>query len=502
MALGFANYKLDDLIAIARAQCESQGAAAIVQNADPYAWVTQDAESEACPALDCLRPGAKITDLLQPARNPVEEEISEVDEDTKPDEANAWTEDYYGIDEPYDVGNGEPHEQYEDFRTEEEEAEEEERRKWEEVVNRRGKPAQPRARSPSPPSPPSPRRNYQDYSDEASQMPVSFSVDGYFPKVPEPQRTPSESRQQNLPMPNGGGAVRKPALERSMEDTLTRAPSSSSSAASSTATTAQATWRSTEWQSSAEDEIMDVTEELPPIEEDDGLGDEEWEKRWAKRTAAYEDKQRCNTPAPKEEPLPPKPLEWTPHAAGFGPRCCIAGTWDHWKVRDMRWDKNDSCYTFNICLGANGWESFQIVYDGDWNKCLHPDKADASIHTGFDFRGPDSYGNGKNWTIGKNPLDGGYEGAIYKVRLFLDASQHGQPCRLDWMPLDEEDVEEAAAPAPAPVGRDWQLEADRTETGTLRDRLALAKKRSSRLEMQHRRKVGPNVNLFMRPLIR
>mmetsp|Transcript_115663 Transcript_115663/g.327792 ORF Transcript_115663/g.327792 Transcript_115663/m.327792 type:complete len:506 (+) Transcript_115663:103-1620(+) len=505
MALGFANYKLDDFIAIARAaQLESE---AQHESGGAAAW--QDGDSEACPALDWLRPGFKLTEAAQAKSTHAEagegEEADEGGEDAEPHGAPAGQGELSAIDEPEECeGRGR------EVEDEEEDDEEEERRKWEEVVYRRwNRPAQPRERSPSPPSP---RHDRQHYSDELDygQIPVSFSVDGYFPKVQQPQRQDASSLYQlNLDRQPfaAPGANRTPNFECSAGDASTRAPSSSSSAASSTATPGQVTAGAMEPQSSFKDEAFNMTEELPPIEEDESLGDTEWEKRWAMRAAAFEAKQRANAPAVREEeePLPPEPPGWTPHAAGFGPRCCIAGTWDHWRVQDMQWDKAGCHYAFNVCLGSKSWESFQILCDGDRNKCLHPDRADASIHTGFDLRGPDR-GDGRHWTIGKHPLDGGFEGAMYKVRLFLDATQQGQPCRLDWVPVDGEDGDEAAA-APSPASShqrssELAFEHERREGRSLRERLAIAKKRSPKIDMQHRRKLGPTINLVSRPIMR
>mmetsp|Transcript_6075 Transcript_6075/g.10899 ORF Transcript_6075/g.10899 Transcript_6075/m.10899 type:complete len:1558 (-) Transcript_6075:114-4787(-) len=112
----------------------------------------------------------------------------------------------------------------------------------------------------------------------------------------------------------------------------------------------------------------------------------------------------------------------------------IAGTWDNWTRRSMNWDPERRCFQSNVQVGKDGEESFQILLDGDWAKCFHPDKADACPHADVKLCGPDENGQGLNWTIGKHQLDKSISGACYEVRLFLDAA--GTAVKVDWVQLD------------------------------------------------------------------
>mmetsp|Transcript_78292 Transcript_78292/g.135852 ORF Transcript_78292/g.135852 Transcript_78292/m.135852 type:complete len:689 (+) Transcript_78292:120-2186(+) len=119
------------------------------------------------------------------------------------------------------------------------------------------------------------------------------------------------------------------------------------------------------------------------------------------------------------------------------PRYYIAGSWSEWKITEMKWDAERQCYFFRVRLGKEGWESFQILLDSDYKKCVHPDRADACPYEKYTLCGPDDKGHGKNWTIGRHALDKGSPGACYEVRLVL--SKKGQALVVDWEPLQGKD---------------------------------------------------------------
>lgn len=112
-------------------------------------------------------------------------------------------------------------------------------------------------------------------------------------------------------------------------------------------------------------------------------------------------------------------------------RPCIAGTWDNWTVHEMFFDMKH--YTFEVEIGSNGWESFQILSDGDWKRCLYPQDKDATPHAPSPICGPDDDGHGLNWTVGQHVKDMGGEGVKYQIRLALDAT--GGAEKLDWIRL-------------------------------------------------------------------
>jgi len=118
-------------------------------------------------------------------------------------------------------------------------------------------------------------------------------------------------------------------------------------------------------------------------------------------------------------------------SAAAGPQPYIVGTWSDWTVmQSMSWDEVGQCYQFDVRLGKKGWESFQILMNRQWSSCLHPDKRDGCPHHPHTLCGPDGHGEGKNWTIGKHPLDRGAAGASYLVRLSMRAD--GSPAAVDW----------------------------------------------------------------------
>lgn len=119
------------------------------------------------------------------------------------------------------------------------------------------------------------------------------------------------------------------------------------------------------------------------------------------------------------------------------PRYYIVGSWSEWKITEMKWDGERQCYFFRVRLGKEGWESFQILLDSDYKKCVHPDRADACPYEKYTLCGPDDKGHGKNWTMGRHALDKGAPGACYEVRLVL--SKKGEALVVDWEPLQGKD---------------------------------------------------------------
>mmetsp|Transcript_8171 Transcript_8171/g.14970 ORF Transcript_8171/g.14970 Transcript_8171/m.14970 type:complete len:578 (-) Transcript_8171:57-1790(-) len=134
--------------------------------------------------------------------------------------------------------------------------------------------------------------------------------------------------------------------------------------------------------------------------------------------------------------------EANPEAAA-GPRYCIVGSWNDWRPLDMTWDTERQIFCSRAQIGAEGRESFQILVDGRWQQCIHPDCMDACPHVAFNLCGPDDRGHDLNWTIGRHPDDKSEPGAVYEVRLMVLAST-GTPLVVDWEKLF------AGKPAPKP----------------------------------------------------
>merc|ERR1712137_759956 len=94
--------------------------------------------------------------------------------------------------------------------------------------------------------------------------------------------------------------------------------------------------------------------------------------------------------------------------------------WNNWgDPRSMFHDEAKECYTYDLTLGKKGWESFQILLNGEWKKCLHPDRKDGCPYSKYKLVGPNDEGDQKNWTVGRHPLDRGSAGDRYQIRLFL-----------------------------------------------------------------------------------
>jgi len=91
----------------------------------------------------------------------------------------------------------------------------------------------------------------------------------------------------------------------------------------------------------------------------------------------------------------------------------------------MDFDAQANRYTIEMQLGT-ARESFQILCDGDWDSCLHPDHDDACTHEEHTLCGPDSDGHGKNWTIGVHRDDRAAMGVVYRIVLKVDAQGFAQ----------------------------------------------------------------------------
>lgn len=131
----------------------------------------------------------------------------------------------------------------------------------------------------------------------------------------------------------------------------------------------------------------------------------------------------------------------------------MVGSWDSWAPQPMTWDPERRCYQANVTLGERGWESFLLLLDSDWFRCLHPDRANACPYVEHKLCGPDDAGTGKSWTIGKHPKDGGLPGALYEVQLMMEG---GHFTKVTWVLLYTPTVVPAAAkrhtpPAAVPV---------------------------------------------------
>jgi len=140
---------------------------------------------------------------------------------------------------------------------------------------------------------------------------------------------------------------------------------------------------------------------------------------------------------PKLLPSPLKSLElmlsfWNYHEFDFEMSSFkIHGTWDDFKGNDMSW--TGTSYIYIATLGKQGWESFQIVMDDDWQKALYPNVKDANPLMKHTLIGPDGKGHGFNWTLGGHRDASSKCGHNYKIELRLN--EYGGLLDVTWSNL-------------------------------------------------------------------
>uniref|UniRef100_A0A7S2FX52 Uncharacterized protein n=1 Tax=Alexandrium andersonii TaxID=327968 RepID=A0A7S2FX52_9DINO len=108
----------------------------------------------------------------------------------------------------------------------------------------------------------------------------------------------------------------------------------------------------------------------------------------------------------------------------------VVGSWDDWTYGEvMAFDEQQRCYCLEMQVGEEGQESFQILCEGDWDMCLHPDREDASALASR-LCGPDADGHGKNWTIREKET---VPGMVYRILLKVD--ENDVALKVEWEPL-------------------------------------------------------------------
>lgn len=98
----------------------------------------------------------------------------------------------------------------------------------------------------------------------------------------------------------------------------------------------------------------------------------------------------------------------------------IIGTFNDWTPEQMSWNSDQRCFLFRMQISEErGIESFQILLEGDWKRCIHPSFNNAGAKKGrWELCGPDEPSYEMNWTIA-GPSGNRIEGAVYEIRLFL-----------------------------------------------------------------------------------
>merc|ERR1711870_223744 len=100
----------------------------------------------------------------------------------------------------------------------------------------------------------------------------------------------------------------------------------------------------------------------------------------------------------------------------------VDGSWTDWEIAQaMTFDEKRKAYTLDMKMGSACTESFQILCNNDWERCLHPDRENAHVHEKHTLCGPDDEGHGKNWTIGLHKDDRAAKGVRYRIVLKVNA---------------------------------------------------------------------------------
>jgi len=135
-----------------------------------------------------------------------------------------------------------------------------------------------------------------------------------------------------------------------------------------------------------------------------------------------------------------KEEEWFPSHKYF-----VAGTWSNFSALPMHWNGSDFVHV--VTVGSKGWESFQILQGGQWDKTYYPSAKDANPYLEWKLRGPDSFGNGKNWTIGIPPDKGCDERNVAKTgehfRITVSIDGQSDVTEVSWKQLTSAEMKEA-----------------------------------------------------------
>lgn len=112
-------------------------------------------------------------------------------------------------------------------------------------------------------------------------------------------------------------------------------------------------------------------------------------------------------------------------------RYFVAGSWTDYKPLEM--DREGPCFVHTVKVGRQGWESFQILLEGNWDTTYYPSVRDANPDKDHKLKGPDSKGHGLNWTIGTpggKGKDATKPGAHFKIVISVDDQERAT--KVSW----------------------------------------------------------------------
>lgn len=97
-------------------------------------------------------------------------------------------------------------------------------------------------------------------------------------------------------------------------------------------------------------------------------------------------------PEEKHAAIEPRPVQWWPGAeytqTPLDMSHYIIGTWSAWEKMEQMRIEPDGTYVHTVTLGENGWEAFQIFFQGKKTQCYHPEErwggSECKVHMGAD----------------------------------------------------------------------------------------------------------------------
>jgi len=108
------------------------------------------------------------------------------------------------------------------------------------------------------------------------------------------------------------------------------------------------------------------------------------------------------------------------------PSACytIVGSWSGWSRLEVMESEGDGKYGFTVTIGANRWEMFQIMLDGDISKVLHPNMDKAPKGTAA-YGPDDEMGLESAWMIdGRTAVSARESGTVIdKESLMMNAAE-------------------------------------------------------------------------------
>mmetsp|Transcript_62045 Transcript_62045/g.116009 ORF Transcript_62045/g.116009 Transcript_62045/m.116009 type:complete len:443 (-) Transcript_62045:77-1405(-) len=112
-------------------------------------------------------------------------------------------------------------------------------------------------------------------------------------------------------------------------------------------------------------------------------------------------------------------------------RLSIAGSWNSFVPDTMEWE--DGLFVFPMEVGDDGWDCFQLLENGSWDRVIYPSIEEAGAEDKYTVCGPDDSGDNRSWQIGKNEAEEATPGSHFVVCVSLD--DKGKVSRVSWEKL-------------------------------------------------------------------